>query len=102
MHEHDASCRASAIDEFDDLTKVPGERPGRLLVVNIGSNVGDFDASRLNDMCESGRRALTRLLAAPDLLTLLVEPNPTAYRELERAAARHNETCLFDCAYPNR
>ena len=31
---------------------------GRLLVVNIGSNVGDFDASRLNDMCESGRRAL--------------------------------------------
>lgn len=22
--------------------------------------------------------------------------------ELERAAARHNETCLFDCAYPNR
>ena len=60
---------------------------GRLLVVNIGSNVGDFDASRLNDMCESGRRALTRLLAAPDLLTLLVEPNPTAYRELERAAA---------------
>lgn len=22
--------------------------------------------------------------------------------ELERAAARHNETCLFDCVYPNR